>query len=651
MNVLDVRGNVVELRTKLGEGGEGSVWASPQVTTVAIKTYLKTMPQLQLEKLQAMAKMAEPSLLAVAAWPTRIVYNANRVPVGFEMPKLSNQKPFHDIIGLKSRLKTFPNANWQLLVHAAYNLACAFSGLHAKNIVVGDVNSNNVVVQEDACVLFIDCDSFQITTLGRTYRCEVGVPDYQPPELQNTAFSGTDRLVSHDAFGMAVMIFQLLFVGKHPFTGRLPNPGSTSPTPGENIALGNYFYDDQARQRGLKPPPGSLGIAAVTPTVAKLFERAFRGVALNRPTANEWMIGLKQLEQSIIVCTADSAHRYLKGIACPWCAIELQTKIIYFAAPVLFTKNGHIDDTIWSTFPNSEVERLWKAISATSPPNVNYEASAAERAVPTEISKNVQSKATVFVSILSALIFCAVVFPFLPGFRSYEAVDLLCVFLFWIYGRVNGVQEVTDRRSRLVEAQKMFDNAENAWLHLSNNPDYLHQKQALAASYESLLKQRAVLDKDLNEVKRVGEETAKRKHLDSYFISGARISGIGPQLSNRLAANNIETALDIDDRIHAVSGIGFQKASSLFAWRNNIEAMFRFQPSMIEGLISDVKTKHVRQRIHNRNVLLTGSKALRESSVRIESRAPEIRAFALKARRALDQAEADLRPFSRMIYR
>ncbi len=641
----------MELRTKLGEGGEGAVWASPLASNVAIKTYLKAMPSAQVDKLQAMTSMADSALLAAAAWPTRVVYDASRQPVGFEMPKLSGQKPFHDIIGTKTRRVAFPNANWRMLVHAALNLARAFDGLHAKNIVVGDVNSNNVVVQDDARVLFIDCDSFQIRTPSRTFRCEVGVPDYQPPELQNVPFGSADRSPSHDNFGMAVMIFQLLFVGKHPFSGRLPNPSNVAPTPGENIAQGNYFYDAQARQRGLLPPPASLSIGAVTPDVAKLFERAFRGLPRDRPAAKEWIVALTELERRITTCKADAAHRYLAGISCPWCAIEPQTKMVYFAAPTLVTASGNIDESIWSTFPNSEAERLWREISAVPSPNVAFEAIRAERVAAVPISETARKKGAVFVGIFCSILAVALIIWCIPMFRLFDVLDTIFAVGFWMFGRPSGGSELVERKVRLQDAKEAFDRSESAWKTLCSGGEFEAQRQRLSAVHASTIAQRPSYEADIAQVRRTGEEKAKRQYLDSQFIRGAKIRGIGDKLATRLAAADIETALDIDNRIYAVSGIGNQKAVDLFAWRTMTEQRFRFEPKMIEGLTRDVRTRHVQQRTHGRNALMNGATLLLETGVQVERRAPEIRARAIQDRRLLDQAEANLRPFSTLIFR
>jgi DNA-binding helix-hairpin-helix protein with protein kinase domain len=652
MKVLDANGAVVELRTKLGEGGEGSVWASPTAANRAVKIYLKPLAASKAEKLRAMTGIADSTLLSAAAWPIRVVCDAGNVPVGFEMPKLAGQKQLHEMLGAKSRLKAFPNANWQMLVHAAGNLAAAFEGLHARGIVVGDVNSNNVVVQDDARVLFIDCDSFQIRSSNRVFRCEVGVPEYQPPELQGIPFGSVDRQVSSDAFGMAVMIFQLLFVGKHPFMGRLPHPGANDPTTvGEHIARGNYFYDERAAREGLKPPPASLTLAAVTPALAKLFERAFRGQAQERPSAGEWRSALAELERNIVTCSVTPAHRYLRGTSCPWCTIELQSQIIYFAAPTLISPTGTVDDSIWATFPDTEVERVWAEIAKVQPPNVRYVPPPAESATPTPMNATLRKRTRFFIGILAALALGVAVVALIPAVRSYEWYAVGAFFAAWFFGRSDGGAELAGRRQRLADAQHAYLDADLALKAICEGREFVEYHSRLQSLRRTLLDQKVAYDRELAQTRERGEEKARRDHLDAHFIKDANIKGIGEALTRRLAAWNIETALDVDRRIYGVNGIGEKKALALLAWRESVARRFRFEPKMIEGLVRDVKVKFAQERSQARNSFRVGPGGLRQIVRRAETQAPAALATAIERRKLLDQARADMRPFPRLLFR
>ncbi len=71
----------------------------------------------------------------------------------------------------------------------------------------------------------IDCESFQWTANGKRFACEVGVETFTPPELQGKNFREVIRTINHDSFGLAVMVFLLLFMGRHPFAGRFLGRG------------------------------------------------------------------------------------------------------------------------------------------------------------------------------------------------------------------------------------------------------------------------------------------------------------------------------------------------------------------------------------------------------------------------------------------
>src|SRR6185436_5915052 len=115
---------------------------------------------------------------------------------------------------------------------------------------LGDVNDRVALVTDNALVRLIDCDGFQITHKGRTHTCDVGVPTHQPPELQGVkSFRGLARSANHDAFGLAVLIFQLLFLARHPFSGSYGDAGDM---PLERaIREFRFVYGAKAAERGL----------------------------------------------------------------------------------------------------------------------------------------------------------------------------------------------------------------------------------------------------------------------------------------------------------------------------------------------------------------------------------------------------------------
>ena len=85
----------------------------------------------------------------------------------------------------------------------------------------------------------------------RIFRCGVGVPEYTPPELHGKNFASLDRTADHDLFGLAVLVFHLLMMGRHPFSG-VPLVSADIPIE-KAIQDGLYAYARNPTK--LKPPP------------------------------------------------------------------------------------------------------------------------------------------------------------------------------------------------------------------------------------------------------------------------------------------------------------------------------------------------------------------------------------------------------------
>src|SRR5262249_6837665 len=168
----------------------------------------------KIEKVRWMARQASPALCKFTAWPTATLHDARGgLLVGFLMPRFDGYRPIHTLYSPAHRRTAFPEADWAFLLTAAMNCAAAFDAIHEQGHVIGDVNQSNVLVSHQALACLIDCDSFQVRTPDRVFRCEVGVGPYTPPELQNVNFREVDRTANHDRFGLAVLVFHLLFMG------------------------------------------------------------------------------------------------------------------------------------------------------------------------------------------------------------------------------------------------------------------------------------------------------------------------------------------------------------------------------------------------------------------------------------------------------
>ncbi len=206
--LLDDQGRRVKLGTELGRGGEAAVYFVEGQPELVAKIYHQPPGTEKIEKLSQMVKLQSERLLALSAWPVGSLFTpGNKSMAGFLMKNVARFKDIHLLYNPKSRTREFsPKANWRFLIHTASNVARAFAAVHDHGHVIGDVNQSNVRVSpETAIVSLVDCDSFQISANGKVYPCEVGVPLYTPPELQDMEFRGVVRTPNHDNFGLAVL--------------------------------------------------------------------------------------------------------------------------------------------------------------------------------------------------------------------------------------------------------------------------------------------------------------------------------------------------------------------------------------------------------------------------------------------------------------
>ncbi len=260
------------------------------------------------------------------AWPTELLYD-NKHFVGYLMPRISGGAvKLLEVFNPRVRAKVMPKFNWRYLHRAARNLSAALALLHARDYVVGDLNESNILVMPTALITLIDTDSFQVRALmqnkAELYACPVARLEYTPPELQGHALN-EPRKPEHDNFGLAVLIFQLLMDGSHPFRGRWLGAGDP-PAIEERIRNGWFPYATNGK---VAPLPTMLPFSALDPQVATLFTRCFvagQREPSARPSAEEWRDTLDAAEQNLIECARH--HLYAKHLhACPWCNLQRET--------------------------------------------------------------------------------------------------------------------------------------------------------------------------------------------------------------------------------------------------------------------------------------------------------------------------------------
>jgi DNA-binding helix-hairpin-helix protein with protein kinase domain len=565
----------IHVEHELGRGGEGSVFTIREHPNHVAKIYTAPPSQDKIQKLHAMAGAANADLLKIAAWPIDLLADESGAVHGFMMPRVAARRDIHELYSPKSRFEAFPDADFKFLTHVATNIARAFAAVHQLGHNVGDVNHGNVLVGPDGTVMLIDCDSFQITTGSRTFTCEVGVPLFTAPELHGRAFRGLLRTNSHDGFGLAVLLFHLLYMGRHPFAGRYDGTGDM---PIERALVeGRFAYGPLRAGYKMERPPGTIALETMGSTVAALFVRAFAfagpGSHGERPDAKTWVDALRSLASSLRICSVAAWHHYPSGLgACPWCGVEAQTAIR------LFGQRGIAANELTGVV---DVATLWKAIAAVPQPD-------ADPALPSErpwtLPAGVQTtnrSAQQLQSIMSLLIGGSGVVACnamaadggaLLAFAAY-------VLAFALWPRVPAAKRLAADRA-CAAATKEWQAALARWQREAS-------RNAFAEALKQLAQQRAELEGLQDERRRrlvrleAGlEQRQRQRYLDRFRIDRASIRGIGPGRTSMLGSYGIETAADVEDnKVRQIPGFGEALTSELLRWRRAHEQNFRFNPN------------------------------------------------------------------------
>lgn len=249
------RGEKIALGREVGRGGEGAVYEIAGTPQRVAKIYQSAPDVRKQSKLLFMAATADKQLLKYTAWPQETLHSSLRGPVvGFVMPRVSDRVPVHVLYSPAHRRQEYPKLAWDFLLFLARNTAAAFATLHRHEHVLGDVNQGNVLAGVDSKVILIDCDSFQVNARGDVHLCEVGVSHFTPPELQSMqSFQGVRRTFNHDNFGLALLVFHILFGGRHPYAG-VPLTKGAGESLESDIKAFRFAYAKDASARGIAPP-------------------------------------------------------------------------------------------------------------------------------------------------------------------------------------------------------------------------------------------------------------------------------------------------------------------------------------------------------------------------------------------------------------
>ena len=561
----------IRLGQELGRGGEGVVFALEGLKDRVAKIYTVPPDPKKAQKLFVMAGAGTPALLKIAAWPVDLLSDGTGAIRGFIMPRVVGRKDIHELYSPKTRADAFPEADFRFIAHVAANIARAFAVVHEHGHVLGDVNHGNLLVGTDGTVMLIDCDSFQVGDGTNVFTCDVGVPLFTAPEIHGHTFRGMVRTTNHDRFGLAVLLFHLLYMGRHPFAGRYLGKGDM---PIEKaVAEYRFAYGPDRFVTQMERPPGTIPLETMGGVISFLFIRAFGPVDSNgRPEAKMWVEALEKLKNSLRVCPKAPNHHYPVELqTCPWCTIESQTGARLFGQKIAaFTVGGVIN-----------LATLWDAILAAPDPGADPELPSGR---PWKLPVGVKVPIG-FIKILRKAVSIGLV---LAGLTSCNALAkdggvLLGLFLYGlaiaVWPKVS--PEALAAANGAVSAAKIdWDAVLGRWKREASREVYSKKMVFLEKTKTEFADLPNEYRRRITRLEVERENRQRQRYLDRFRIDRGQIRGIGTGRSSMLASYGIETAADIDQaKILQIPGFGEGLTAELVGWRKKHEQNFRFNPA------------------------------------------------------------------------
>ncbi|MGA0615657.1 topoisomerase DNA-binding C4 zinc finger domain-containing protein [Paracoccus sp. KR1-242] len=639
MREIVVGASRFQLGERIGGGGEGEVFAVTGRVGQAVKIYGADLRVSRESKVRAMVLGGLAAKTDLVAYPREIATDSSGRFLGFLMRLVSGYRPLHELYSPKSRQRHFPKADFRFVVRAALNVARAVGKVHQTGCVIGDLNHSGVLVSPEATAALIDADSFQFSMNGKTYPCLVGVEDFTPPELHGINLGTVTRTLQHDNFGLAVAIFHLLFMGRHPYAGIYKGPELSM---GESIATNRFAFSVHRRsETQTSPPPGALTLDLFPAPISSAFERAFGLDASSRPNAAEWVDVLTKLEGSLSRCGKVKSHYYPSNAkGCIWCSLAARSGFDMF--PDLSSVTQHISTDVRGT------EEAIREILAFQFPTASEVLSLSITVPPGASPALQEAKNAKRGHVLTALLMIA---GAAAGLTFATPVWFLWVGLAGWGVAIFGARNVSDRPfvDRFEKADSTVQTELDAFMRRNNLTEVVQVRADLDAEIAAYKRVDDDLSRDLRSFKSTREARQRAAYLDQFQVRRANISGIGPAKTVTLISFGIETASDVEwSAVRAVPGFGDVMTQKLVDWRKAHEARFRYNPASNAQDVTDeraLRSKYATHKAKLETSIRDGLNALRTAKPRLDALPSRVRGDTalMRALEERARAEQDLR--------
>lgn len=285
-DIVYINDEEIVLKEEIGHGGEGIVYAINDELVAKIFSK-ERLTKTRIEKISMMVEKRINDFCI--CWPIAEVKNKTNDIVGYTM-KRCNGKPISTLYrGPIVTQQLYPNFKIDSAVVITIRILNKIKKLHDNNVLLGDINDRNFLIDNLDEVFLIDTDSYQL----EDYSCDVGTVGYIAPELKEGILSTTLRTFEDESYGVAVFIFRTLMQGFFPFAQVGQDEDYV-----KLIKKQQFPYSMNVKKTKKKVPSLAYEIwEQFSPLLMRMFINTFtvekNDLTRKRHTVEEWIIALE----------------------------------------------------------------------------------------------------------------------------------------------------------------------------------------------------------------------------------------------------------------------------------------------------------------------------------------------------------------------
>ncbi|MBR2549463.1 MAG: hypothetical protein IKE92_05490 [Clostridiales bacterium] len=211
--VLATTGEKFTLVKRLSGGAEGMVFFTDNPKYVAKIYHKGVITPLRWAKLK---KLTEIGITSHGfCTPQHLLYFRG-VPVGYTMFMGKGHTLGNVFDGPDAMIDNYPDWTRLDVCETLLTLIGKYLYLQMHDIIAGDIQLKNALINTSSDLYLIDMDSVQIGNLP----CPVGTEDFTDPRLWGRDFSSFVRKLEDEDYSIAMLVFTVLFCGLHPYATR-----------------------------------------------------------------------------------------------------------------------------------------------------------------------------------------------------------------------------------------------------------------------------------------------------------------------------------------------------------------------------------------------------------------------------------------------